>query len=187
MRQIRYRLTVIRRVLGTFVLLVCALAISGQAQAQDKVFYHLYYGDNDRYPIHHFYSTSVTNVQQAQQMGYTWVGPTARVWSTWSFGRAEIQRLYNPQTGDHLYTIDQGEANDAQWFLGYVYETSEGYAYSTYAPGTYPVWRLYRQPYQYGSTQYPPDHYYTMNDYDLKAHESWSYQYERVAFYAGLP
>src|SRR5262249_10559621 len=76
---------------------------ASQAQAQDRQLYRFYsYGYGT-----HFYTTSVADGQHALQVGFTWEGVAARVWSTPNLLRQPIYRLYSPSTGDHYYTISQ--------------------------------------------------------------------------------
>lgn len=53
-----------------------------------------------------------------------------------------LHRLYNSQTGDHLYTTDCREKDDAVRSSGYVYESVAGYVATRQARRTAPLYRL---------------------------------------------
>lgn len=85
---------------------------------------------------------------------------------------ATLWRLYNSYTGQHLYTIDDGERNLLVYY-GWKYE---GVAWDAPTSGSAPVYRLYNQ--------YNGDHHYTMdaNEYGSLKTAGWSQ--EGIAFYS---
>ncbi|MGB1196740.1 MAG: 5'-nucleotidase C-terminal domain-containing protein [Synechococcus sp.] len=58
---------------------------------------------------------------------------------------SNINRLYNPESGDHLYTINPTETTLALNELGYVLEGVVGRAYSTPTEGADAIYRFYNQ------------------------------------------
>lgn len=88
-------------------------------------------------------------------------------------------RMYNPNTGEHLYTAETNEANSLQP-LGWTYEQI---GWNAPKSSTKPIYRLYN-PYSY-------EHLYTasLNEYNTLKRHGW--QGEGVKFYSaedtGLP
>jgi uncharacterized protein GlcG (DUF336 family) len=57
-------------------------------------------------------------------------------------GAAAIQRLYNPNTGEHYYTLSEGE-RDFLVTKGWTAEGTEGAAFGSTQPGTAEIFHLY--------------------------------------------
>ena len=85
-------------------------------------------------------------------------------------------RLYKGATGDHFYTADKAEADNAVKNYGYTYEGIACYVYSFAHDDTTPLYRLYRP-----STQH---HFYTANKAEAdNAVKNYGYNLEGVACY----
>lgn len=84
-----------------------------------------------------------------------------------------MHRLYNPYSGEHLYTSDT-EERSALTSIGWKYE---GVAWIAPSKSSTPVYRLYNK--------YSGDHHYTTNknEYDACVRQGWNG--EGVGFYSG--
>lgn len=114
--------------------------------------------------------------------GYADQGVVARVESSQVAGTAPFWRFYKglPQT-DHVYTTFSDEV-DLVVPLGWVFEGTEGYVYTTQVPGTYP---LYRYSHFDGATS-DLAHFYTV---DASRHAqllAGGWGYDRIAGYVWL-
>lgn len=87
-----------------------------------------------------------------------------------------MNRLYNPFTGEHLYTANDTE-RDSLVKLGWEYEGVGWYA-PTKSDTAKPVYRLYN-PYAPGG-----DHHYTMNEKEYEACAKAGWQKEGIAWYS---
>lgn len=87
-------------------------------------------------------------------------------------GRVQMTRLYNPWSGEHLYTASAAEV-EACVSLGWM---NEGVAWVAPASSSTPVYRLYNP--------YTGDHHYTTSEaeYDACAEAGWDQ--EGVAWYS---
>lgn len=93
--------------------------------------------------------------------------------SSYSDPGVTIYRLYNPSSGEHLYTPDKNERDVLSQKHGWVYEGVGWVA----ASGGSPVYRLY----------YPPtgDHHYTMDAYERDTLSSkYGWIYEGIVWYS---
>lgn len=89
----------------------------------------------------------------------------------------DVYRLYNPNTGEHVYTMGQAEKNNLVR-LGWRYEGSLGTSYYTIPGQTYgkaPVYRLYSK----NSGQ----HLYTTSNYEVSQLKNYGWVNEGVVFY----
>ena len=85
-----------------------------------------------------------------------------------------LYRVYNWRTGDHLYSINYDETQDALWSYGYgTYEGYIGRCWGSQQPGTTPLYRLVS-----GS-----HHFYTVDWNEMQSVQSIGYSYEGVACY----
>ncbi len=85
-------------------------------------------------------------------------------------------RLFKGATGDHFYTTDKNEADNAVKNFGYAYEGIACYVYSYAANDTTSLYRLYRP-----STQH---HFYTTSKAEAdNAVQNYGYTLEGVACY----
>ncbi len=92
--------------------------------------------------------------------------------------REEMYRIYNPWTGEHLYTSDADE-KDSNVKLGWRYEGIEWIAPKQTKSTSYkPVYRLYN-PYVSGG-----DHHYTTNESEYKSLPADGWKQEGVAWYS---
>ena len=87
-------------------------------------------------------------------------------------GLRQMHRLYNPYSGEHLYTADTSE-RDALAGIGWIYE---GVGWTAPKGSQTPVWRLYNP--------YSGDHHYTMkaDEYESLAKIGW--EQEGIAWYS---
>lgn len=83
-----------------------------------------------------------------------------------------LWRLYNPYTGQHLYTSSDEERNRLRYY-GWVFE---GVAWDTPTNGNAPVYRLYNQ--------YNGDHHYTMDEKEYADLKVAGWTQEGVGFYS---
>lgn len=83
-----------------------------------------------------------------------------------------LWRLYNPYTGQHLYTSDDAERNRLRYY-GWNYE---GVAWDAPTSGSAPVYRLYNQ--------YNGDHHYTMSSQEYANLKAAGWTQEGVGFYS---
>ncbi len=84
----------------------------------------------------------------------------------------EMYRMYNPYTGEHLYTASQDERSTMEG-NGWNYE-----GVMWYAPvkSDYPVYRLYNP--------YTDDHHYTINLEEYEANAKAGWKKEGIKFYS---
>lgn len=83
-----------------------------------------------------------------------------------------LWRLYNPYTGQHLYTSDDAERNRLRYY-GWNYE---GVAWDAPTSGNAPVYRLYNQ--------YNGDHHYTMDESEYANLKAAGWTQEGIGFYS---
>lgn len=127
---------------------------------------------------HHFYTTSLSESNKAKNEGYS-RQIIGYVFDKKSTGMIPLFRLFNPSTGDHLYTIDSNEQKEAIQ-RGYISEGISCYVY-TKGEGTLnvtrePLYRLYN-----ATTQ---DHLYTTLAFVAEdARTRMGYQDEGIAGY----
>ncbi|HWQ59939.1 MAG TPA: SpoIID/LytB domain-containing protein [Candidatus Fimivivens sp.] len=95
-------------------------------------------------------------------------------------GSVPVYRFSSSKTGDHFYTVDEGErtavTNSTTW--GYVAEGTAFYAFTTRVDGTVPVYRF--------SNYLNGDHFYTVSEDEKAAignNPQWGYTFEGVAYY----
>lgn len=84
-----------------------------------------------------------------------------------------MYRLYNPYTGEHLFTLDQNE-RDMLCGYGWVYESV---AWDSPASSSTPVFRLYNP--------YSSEHFYTSSESEYAWLASIGWNQEGVSFYSG--
>jgi hypothetical protein len=93
---------------------------------------------------------------------------------------APFYRLYNPGNGDHFYTTDRGEANNAIRHLGYNDEGIACYVLASMFTGIAPLYRLYNPR--------TGDHFYTINQMEANnAALHLGYHREGIACYIFPP
>ncbi len=120
----------------------------------------------------HFYSNSYAEIQNIVARGAQYEGvhfyappnqdtvPLYRFWVSGNF---------------HFYTQDVGEYNAVSRTPGFRWEGIAWQVYRTQAPGTIPVYRLYKPA--------NGDHLYTVSTSERDAAQSLGYRYEGVHFY----
>ncbi len=91
--------------------------------------------------------------------------------ATWKDNFSVMFRLYNPNSGEHFYTIDANEKNNLV-SVGWTYE---GRAWLAPTSGT-PVYRVYNPN--------GGDHHYTTSNEEVKNLVSVGWRYEGVAWYS---
>jgi hypothetical protein len=108
---------------------------------------------------------------------YVLEGPSFKLYADENLAKdaADVYRLFNPQTGDHLYTINKEEA-DAATRGGYRAEGVVGEAYSGKREGTEAVERFYNP--------YTGAHILSTDPKEQQTLGSLGYTYEGTAFYA---
>jgi hypothetical protein len=133
---------------------------------------------------HHFYTISTDERDKAinrlcfRDEGvacYVHDGPqTVAVAAT--LQTAELYRLYNPSNGDHFYTTDAAERDNAVSQAGYQHELVAGYLFDSQASSTVPLYRLYNPS--------NGDHFYTTDAAERdNAVSQAGYRHELVAGY----
>ncbi|GAB2026763.1 hypothetical protein [Lactovum odontotermitis] len=88
-------------------------------------------------------------------------------------GKENLFRMYNPNSGEHFYTVNIAEALNVL-VAGWNYEGTLG---STQMSGAVAVYRLYNP-----NTTGPGAHYYTVNTNEVKNLVSLGWKAENVAF-----
>ncbi|MDM8271559.1 InlB B-repeat-containing protein [Thermophilibacter provencensis] len=83
-----------------------------------------------------------------------------------------MYRLYNPYTGEHLYTSNSEECSNL-WWIGWSFE---GTGWEAPSEGK-PVYRLFNP--------YTDDHHYTMDASERDALKKIGWRYEGVGWYSG--
>lgn len=86
-----------------------------------------------------------------------------------------LYRLYNPNSGEHFYTLNAGEKAllvQAGW-------TDEGIGWQTVRTSSYPVYRLYNPN--------AGDHHYTMDTAEKEALVTLGWKDEGISFYSDKP
>ncbi|MFT4303187.1 MAG: hypothetical protein ACMXYG_01360 [Candidatus Woesearchaeota archaeon] len=87
-----------------------------------------------------------------------------------------LYRLYHYEIGNHFYTINEREKNNAVDNLGFVYEGIAAYIYQTQEKESLPLYRLYH--YEIGN------HFYTINEREKNnAVDNLGFVYEGIAGY----
>ena len=93
----------------------------------------------------------------------------------------EIHRLYNPNSGEHFYTADDGEA---EWLVGLGWQ-DEGIGWIAPFGGDAPVYRLYNPNAEGG------EHHFTMDIGEAEWLQSLGWEFEGVAWFSdeaeGMP
>ncbi|WP_158098404.1 glycoside hydrolase family 25 protein [Collinsella sp. An307] len=87
-------------------------------------------------------------------------------------GTAAMYRLYNPNTGEHLYTSDRNERNTLVR-IGWIYEQIGWHAPSS---SSTPVYRLYNPN--------NGDHHYTTDSHERDVLRSIGWNYENICWYS---
>ncbi|KAG6830307.1 hypothetical protein H0H87_008558 [Tephrocybe sp. NHM501043] len=87
-----------------------------------------------------------------------------------------LLRAWNPRVGDHFYTTNAPEMQNAVTRLGYIGEGTTGYVFTNQQPSTVPLYRLYQPSVS--------DHFYTTSAPERdNAVSAYGYTYEGVAGY----
>lgn len=92
------------------------------------------------------------------------------VWMNEARGNIAVERVYNPNSGEHVYTIQMNEVQglvNSGW-------TYEGEAWSTTSSGS-PIYRLYNPN--------TGEHHYTKSDNEKNYLSGVGWKYEKVAWY----
>ena len=99
----------------------------------------------------HFYTTDAAERDNAVNVyGYTNEGTACYVYDTHDHlhhhqpGLTPLYRQFNPNNGDHFYTTDAAERDNAVNVYGYTNEGTACYVYVTQYPGTIPLYRQLR-------------------------------------------
>jgi hypothetical protein len=105
----------------------------------------------------HFYTTDAFEAARAMgRSGYHWEGIACGVFAPQAgqpVGSIAFFRLFNPDTGDHFYTIDVNERDRAISQYGYRSEATACFIFSVASPQLIPLYRLWN-----GEAH---DHFYT--------------------------
>ena len=110
----------------------------------------------------------VTNVEKLNITKEEWAN---RIKTTLPSGTQEMYRMYNPYSGEHLYTMDANE-RDQLVAIGWRYESL---GWTAPASGE-AVYRLYNP--------YSGDHLYTMNASERDSLVKLGWRYEGIGFYS---
>jgi len=131
----------------------------------------------------HFYTTNVDekNFVEENLANYTFEGETYEAVdiTTGAESAEEVYRFFNPNTGVHLYTINEIERDSVIENLdNFNYEGSTFYAYETQVEGSMPVYRFYEPTLGV--------HFYTPNEFekDSVMENLDNYDFEGIAYYA---
>ncbi|KAJ8508941.1 hypothetical protein ONZ45_g8831 [Pleurotus djamor] len=94
-------------------------------------------------PHDHFYTTNAVEWNNAANLlGYTREGVTGKVFPGKASGTIPLYRLWSLGAGDHFYTTNNQEAENAKG-LGYVREGIAGWVFPSAVCGSIPLYRTY--------------------------------------------
>ncbi|MGM9904164.1 MAG: glycoside hydrolase family 73 protein [Enterococcus sp.] len=116
-----------------------------------------------RYATAPTYATTLNNVIETYNLTQ---------YDTPNVSTSPMYRLYNKNTGEHLYTLNAGEKN----YLPTVGWKYEGVAWQAPNSGQ-PVYRMYNP--------YSGDHHYTMSQSEINFLKPFGWRYEGLSFYSG--
>ena len=166
-----------KRMWLVFLLLIFCILLGGKVSAADlsTPVYRMYSSSISD----HFYTIDANEKNSATAGGfYTYEGVAFYAYNTQVSGTSPVYRLYRGYNGqgDHFYTADVNEKNNAVNSGTYTSEGIAFYAYTTQVTGTYPVYRL-----RAGNSI---DHFYTsVQSEENRAVINDFYIYENIAFY----
>jgi hypothetical protein len=88
---------------------------------------------------------------------------------TYSVNSQPLYRLYNPNSGEHLWTMDKNEY-DSLGMIGWKKESIAGYLFQSQVAGSDPLYRLYNHN--------DGNHHWTMDivERDSLAKDGWKYE-----------
>src|SRR5215471_2822922 len=90
----------------------------------------------------HFYTAALDEFDKAAKDGLVREGIACYVYSSPGANRTPLYRLYRSDIGDHFYTINANERDNAVAHIKYHYEGIAGYVASGPLPGMIPFYRL---------------------------------------------
>jgi hypothetical protein len=112
-------------------------------------------------------------------VGLILVSPSQKVKAVAANFTGSVYRVYNPNSGEHVYTMDRNEVSSLE-SLGWHYEGELGTSYygEKYAPiyKGIPVYRLYNAA--------MGQHLYTLNTNEVKENAKYGWKNEGIVFYS---
>jgi hypothetical protein len=124
----------------------------------------------------HFYTTSTTERDSISAIAYDVEGIAGFVFAGPDAGPIPLLRAWNVNNGDHFYTADVAEYDNAVNSLEYRAEGATGYIYSSQAQGAVPLFRLF--------SPATGDHFYTRDANEAQnAVSAFGYREEGIAGY----
>lgn len=121
-------------------------------------------------PPSHFFKLFITAVFALALAFSTWAAAPQQAFAATS--TQEMYRLYNPYSGEHLYTLSTSEYNS----LGKIGWRKEGIAWMCPKSSSTPVYRLYNP--------YSGDHHYTTSKTEYNNLGKIGWRQEGIGFYS---
>lgn len=127
--------------------------------------------------LDHLYTTSHAEYKDAVALGYAQEGIAGYIFPSYEPRTVPLYRLYRAQKGgDHFYTTEWKERDNAADNLGYVNEGLAGWVFPDAKSGGVSLYRLHNGEWQ--------DHFYTVSTAEAdNAEKNLGFQKEGIAAY----